>query len=106
MAYREIDDLCRRKEILVARSNCYRGTMRIELQQLQASTAWIERGVSVVRRGYPFLLGATALAGFFTVKRARGLKGLLSTGLIGLRMFRKYRPMLSLLRARSKRVDG
>src|ERR1051325_3926387 len=61
--------LAQKKRELLVRSEMYRQTMRLELNQVQASLSWVPRSLKIVRTIAPLLVLAAPLAGFFFAKK-------------------------------------
>jgi hypothetical protein len=99
-ALREIEELQRRKELLVARSRSYRELLQADYEQLRASTAWIERTYHFVRKTYPVYVLLAPLAGYFSFKKRRSIKNFGGKALIGFQLFRRLWPLFQKLKSR------
>ena len=68
------------KRLLVAKSEIHRQTLELELERLRESTAWIQKGVHLVRSSLPFLAVGAPVAGYFVAKKRKGLRSLSEKG--------------------------
>lgn len=98
----KITDLEARKRALVTESEICRETLKIEVDNLRLYAAGFRNRFEQVRNFGPLLLLAVPLVGFLFGKRAQaprasGLKGGIATALLGLRLYRKYGPLLRTL---------
>ena len=92
-----VNELAERKRQLLARSEIYRQSISIEVDQIRRTTAWIPRTIHVARVVAPLLMFAVPLAGaLFGRKRTtrkRALGGIASNVLAGVRLFRWIKPL-------------
>ena len=103
----KIEELQARKRALVTESEICRETLKVELHNLLLYGSSFRKRFEKVRSAGPwFLLAVPIIApllGFLFHKKksephpSSGIKGKIATALVGLRLFRKYSPMVSSL---------
>ncbi len=92
-------DLQERKRALVAESEIYRQTLKLEIQNIRLYRVRVQRKLDLLRFANPFLLLAGSYVGTRLFgrksrwKRRRGLS-LFGTGLMAWRLLRTYGPFL------------
>ncbi len=64
-----------RKQALLIESELHRATLRADLDQLAASTAWIDGAVHFARQSAPLVLALGAGAGLLLVRGVTGSRG-------------------------------
>src|SRR2546423_11477735 len=99
-ALRKIEELERRKEVLVARSRSYRKLLQADYEQLRASTAWIERTYHFFRKTYPLYVLLAPLAGYFSFKKRKSIKIFGGKALLGFQLFRRLWPLFQKLKSK------
>jgi hypothetical protein len=89
----EIKELERLKQLLVAESDLNRHTLRLEVLQLKASAARLEKAFQVGRSVYPFLKIAVALVRCYRSAGSEAVKSFSGKVLSGLTIFRGVRTL-------------
>lgn len=94
-----LKDLQERKRALVAESEIYRQTLKLEIQNIRLYRVRVQRKLDLLRLANPLFLLAGSFVGtrFFGRKarwKRRGRLSLLGTGLMAWRLFRTYGPFL------------
>ncbi len=97
----ELDSLAAKKRALVAESEVYRQTLRLELQNVRLYAARMQRRVDLLRSAKPLLALVPIIGAFaglrFRAKRAgrpRGLRRWMRAALVGWRVYRNVAPVL------------
>jgi hypothetical protein len=85
----ELEKLHVQKRLLVAKSQIYRQTMEVEVENLRQSTAWITRTAGIVRKALPILLLGAPIAGYFAAKKRHGLHGIGQKAMWGMGILRQ-----------------
>lgn len=99
-----LSELQERKRLLVAESEVYRQTLKLEVQNIRLYTVRVQKKFALMRLANPLFLLAGSLAGtrFFGRKRSKGrgkVRTLLALGMMSWRLFRNYGPLLQALLA-------
>ncbi len=97
----KIEELQARKRALVAESEVYRQTLGLEIQNLRLYSVQLQRKLSRFAPSNPLWLLAAPLAGLLLRGRRRGWRGMIGTALLGWRVYKRVRPILSMLFKRS-----
>ena len=82
-----------RKRALVAESELYRETLKLELLNLQVYGQRMERKVASYAALKPLLFIVAPLVGFLLGRRRLERRGLFATVLIGYRLYRGFAPL-------------
>jgi len=96
----EVKTLAARRQALVAESEAYRQTLKLELQNIRLSTEGLRRKLSLVNAVKPLLLllpFAGSLLGWRgkgSVKKPRGWRRMAGGALAGWRLYQKLSPFL------------
>jgi hypothetical protein len=97
----EVNELAARKRLLVMESELNRRALQHETARIQENLArWKENTLGAGRVAYPWLLAAAPVAGWFVTRKAGRVTGFISKALIGWRLIRRLKPLLSALRAK------
>src|SRR5882672_6169329 len=93
----EVGDFAERKRQLLARSELYRQSISIEVDQIKKRTAWIPKTIHVARAAAPLVVLAVplirALLGKKRSTKRRSLGGIASNVLAGVNLFRRIKPL-------------
>lgn len=99
----KVKELEERKRFLLARSEMYRQTLKLELANIKYSAALLKRKFNILRTTFRMLGLAAPLTGLFLFqKRAKPTNtgnGFLSKLFSGFKLFRQLRPFLRTIRA-------
>jgi nucleotide-binding universal stress UspA family protein len=92
-----VNELAERKRALLARSESYRQSIRIEVDRIEEATAWIPKALRMARAAAALVMIAAPFAGAL-FGRKRGVKrrvigGIASKVLAGLKLFRLIKPL-------------
>jgi len=93
-----MNELEARKKALVAESEVYRETLKLEIQNLRLSAIQARRKVSFLGTASSFLMLAAPLAGrLFSSERPHPFRRVLKAGFVGWRLYRKIGPLMGTL---------
>lgn len=100
-------ELRERKRQLVAESDVYRETLRLEVQNLRLYSAGVKQKLTAFRAINPVLMGLAALMGLplggaLRPRRKRNWLRLVMTSVAGWQMYRQVAPLIQLFLSRSK----
>ena len=96
----EVKDLEARKRALVAESEIYRQTLKLEVQNVRLYAVGFKRQYAMFRTLQPLLMLGLPFAGSLFGRRSRRL-GLFRKALIGWKIFKQLSPWISRLFAKS-----
>ncbi len=93
----KVKELERRKRFLLAKSEIYRQTLKLEIANVKFSTALLKRKLKARRAPFLLLGSALPLAGLFFARKKRPepkpSAGLLGKLLFGIKLFGKFKPL-------------
>ena len=93
-----MNELEAKKKALVAESEVYRQTLKLEIQNLRLCAIRAQRKVSLFGVSSSFLMLAAPLAGsLFRSRRRHPLKRVLKAAFVGWRLYRKVGPLIGAL---------
>ncbi len=98
-----MNNLAEHKKELLARSEYYRQSMAVELQNIRAATAWVPRTIQLFRMASPLLVVAAPALGMLLGRRshekaAAPRKHMLGRILAGVQAFRRVKGFLDAFR--------
>jgi hypothetical protein len=105
-AFREIEELRIKTQLLLAKSHVYRQSLELQCGQIQATTAWIDRAFNFIRSTYPVCVLLAPFIGYFTFKKQKNIRGMVANALLGIQLVRKLRALWELWKAKKPARDA
>lgn len=96
-------NLMERRQALVAQSTLNRLALRLEVENLGAAAARLDRAAAIIRRFGPWLLALVSVGGLIAGRSLRGRRGKLASLMS---LFRLAPPLLSLWRRYASGVNS
>lgn len=102
----EIEELARRKRLLLAESELNRQALKVEWCQIQTSLAGVTGMVQTGSSVWRLLALAAPLAGFFVSKKSGKWRGLLKAALAGWQVFNRIQPLWASLKQKKHAAEN
>jgi hypothetical protein len=97
-----LDDIRRRKRVLVARSDVHRAMLQLEFVRLRPNLAYLETGANLFKRSRPLWMVAAPVIGLWVARRLKPVVTWLPTAFVvwktaqkGLALWRRFQQSLS-----------